>query len=158
MYKKLLLAAALMLAGTTAYSIEGWMNVHLASSHIQPVYYDKGQPRIYNQNNFGIGLAIPVSEKLDAITGFYDNSYNETSIYAGVNYHTANKYGLSAGINLGLVSGYDDTPNTDYKVIVMLVPHITYAVKNLRTEFGFIPSYGVEGKTSAMTLTVGTRF
>ena len=147
-----------MLVGNTAYSIEGWMNIHLASSHVQPAYYDKGKPHPYNKHNFGIGLAMPISTKLDAITGFYDNSYNETSIYAGVNYHTANKYGLSAGINLGLVSGYEDTPSTDYKIMIMLVPHITYAVKNFRAEFGLIPSYVTAGEISAMSLTIGTRF
>ena len=146
------------LISTQANAFNGWMNIHLGSSHAQSQYVEKGELQEYNEKNFGIGLALPVTSKLDVLSGFYENSYNKTSVYAGVNYHSPNNYGLSVGLNSGFVTGYDDTANNDSKIAVMLVPHVTYAVKNFRAEVGFIPSLGIENRTSVVAFTVGSRF
>jgi len=158
MYIKALLAVFIMVFSTHVYAIEGWMNLHLGSNHLQPDYVQDGKLHDYNEKNFGIGLAIPVSSKLDVVSGFYENSYNNTSVYAGVNYHTADNYGFSVGVNSGLATGYDGTPYTKDKVVFMVVPHLTYAVKNIRTEVGIVPSTGVNNRTPVMTFTVGTKF
>jgi len=62
------------------------------------------------------------------------------------------------GINSGIVTGYDGTPKTTDKVVPMFVPHVTYAVKNLRAEVGLVPSLGIANRTPVMVFTIGTRF
>lgn len=153
-----LLAVFFVVVSSQAHSFDGWMNVHLGSSHLQPDYVQDGKLHDYNEKNLGMGLAIPVSPRLDVLSGFYENSYNKTSVYAGVNYHTANNYGFSVGVNSGVVTGYGGTPNTKSNVALMIVPHVTYAVKNFRAEIGIVPSVGVDNRTPVMTFTIGSRF
>jgi len=153
-----LLAVSLLIASTRVYAFDGWMNLHLASNHRVPDYVQDGKLHNYNEKNLGMGLAIPVTPRLDAVSGFYQNSYNNTSFYAGANYHTADNYGFSVGVNAGVVTGYDGTPNTNHELALMIVPHVTYALKNLRADVGYVPSMREDNRTSVFMFTIGTKF
>ena len=155
---KPLLVAATILTSTPVYAFNGWMNIHIGSLHSESEYEQDGEFRSYNNNNYGIGVALPLSEDIEFVTGFFDNSYNKTSVYLGNNLHTSNQYGFSAGIITALVTGYDETPNTRQKIILTLVPHVTYSLKNVRAELGIMPSLGSDNRAPALTLTIGTRF
>lgn len=136
---------------TQTLSFDGWLNAHLASFHHQSEFE-------YNEKNIGLGLALPTSPELDLLIGFYENSYNKNSVYAGFKRHTANNYGFSVGIAAILVSGYDETRYGSGKVIPTFMPQLTYTVKNIRVEVGVIPSFGKRDYTAISTLTVGSRF
>ena len=155
---KLLAAVFLLLISTQAYSYNGWMNIHLGSHHIQSYYKVNGEPHPYNEANFGMGVSLPITSNIDALTGFFENSYNKTSAYVAANIHTANSRGFSVGVNSGIVTGYGNTPVKGEKLRLMILPHVTYALKNFRTEIGYAPSFGIEGNTSIVVLTIGTRF
>ena len=154
----LLLAATVLVFSTSVHSFNGWINFHVGSHHLQPYYKVNGEPHPYNEANFGIGVALPISSNIEASTGFFENSYNKTSAYVAANLHTANSRGFSVGVNSGIVTGYENTPVNGDKLRIMVLPHVTYALKNFRTEVGYAPSFGIEGSTSIIVLTIGTRF
>ena len=154
----LLLAAIILFFSTSVHSSNGWINIHLGSHHLQSYYEVNGEPHPYNEANFGMGVSLPIASNIDALAGFYENSYNKTSAYVAANLHTANSRGFSIGVNSGIVTGYGNTPVKGEKLRLMLLPHVTYALKNFRTEIGYAPSFGIEGSTSIIVLTIGTRF
>lgn len=132
-------------------SSEVWLNTHLASYHHQAQYE-------YNENNLGLGISYPLSPEFDLVTGFYENSYNKTSYYAGYRRHTADNYGFSVGISAVVVTGYEDTRYTSASAIVMFLPNLTYSLKNFRVELGIIPAFSKRDYTAVTTFTIGTKF
>ena len=158
MHLRLLTLVFLLFTSTQVYSFNGWMNIHLGSHHLKPSYKEKGDVRSYNETNLGVGLSLPITPKLDALAGFFENSFNKTTAYAGVNYHTVNSRGFSAGLNTGVASGYEGTINSENKLLLMFIPHITYTLKNIRAEIGYIPSFGKENHTSVVVFSIGTQF
>lgn len=88
----------LMLMLPTASMADFAIDIHGLSHH-----FDDGH---YNEQNTGIGLAYG-GDSIRGIAGFYKNSFNERSTYAGAELMSSGyvRFGLSAG----LVYGYTRT-------------------------------------------------
>lgn len=155
---KTVVVATLLIFSTQAYSLDGWLDVHLTSFHSNRTYIDQsGNDVEYNQNNFGLGLSLPVNSYIDARAGFFENSYDNTTVYAGADFHTNSNKLISAGINAGLASGYKNTPAKTSTLTPMLVPCLTFKVKNFRTQIGYIPAIDPK-QVAVWTISVGAKF
>lgn len=155
---KTIVVTMLLVISTQVHSLDGWLDIHLASSHAESTYNDQsGNDVEYNQNNFGLGLSLPVYANIDARTGFFKNSFNNTTVYLGADFHTNSNKLISAGLNTGLASGYKDSPVHTSTLTLMLVPYLTLKVKNFRTQLGFIPAIDPK-QVAVWTLTVGVQF
>ena len=148
----------LLVFSTQAYSLDGWLDIHLTSIHSDPTYIDQsGNDVEYNQNNFGLGLSLPVNSNIEARAGFFENSFNNTSVYVSADFHTNSNKLISAGINTGLASGYKNTPAKTSTLSPMLVPYLTFKVKSFRTQIGYIPAIDPK-QVAVWTISVGAKF
>ena len=75
------------------------IEIHLGSSHARDSRFSDV---VFNEENLGIGRECKGWQY-----GFYENSYNKTSLYAGL----VKPIGQYAGVKLGLVTGYADNIN-----------------------------------------------
>lgn len=158
MKTKIIIATVLLLISTQAFSYDGWLNIHLGSSHEKRTYIDQsGNDIEYNQKNFGLGLSVPAYSNIDARAGFFENSFNNTSYYAGADFHYNTSRYITVGVNAGVASGYEHSPVRSSALAPMFVPHVTMKVKNFRTEIGYVPSFD-EKQVAFWTFTIGTRF
>lgn len=154
----MLLVTILLAVSRQANAYTGWLDIHLTTSHAHRTYTDQfGNNIEYNQNNLGLGLSLPVYSNIDARAGFFKNSFNNTSMYAGADLHmNANRY-ITVGVNAGVASGYENSPANTSTLAPMLMPHITIRINNFRSEIGYIPSFD-EKQVAFLTFSVGTRF
>ncbi len=155
---KTIVVTLLFVFSTQAHSLDGWLDIHLASSHANRTYVDQsGNDVKYNQSNLGLGLSLPVNANIDARAGFFENSFNKTTVYLGADFHTnSNKY-FSAGINTGLASGYKNTPANTSTLTPMLVPYVNFIVNNFRAQLGLIPAIDPK-QVTVWTVSVGIKF
>ncbi len=128
---------------TAALDIDEWtLDINTGSKHSDDTY---GANNYYNENNDGFGMTFGYSDMLDIKFGYYENSYNKTSLYTGIvlnkDYYIFNKIVISPGIGVMLASGYDDTPMNAPVIAPILHPSIAIGHKNLRSTIGYIP-YG----------------
>ena len=155
---KTIIATMFLTFSTQAHSLDGWIDVHLTSYHSNSTYVDQsGNDVEYNQNNFGLGLSLPVNSNIDARAGFFKNSFNKTSGYLGADFHTNSNKFFSAGINTGLASGYKNTPAKTSTLTPMLVPYLSFKVNNFRTQIGYIPAIDPK-QVAVWTISVGIKF
>ena len=155
---KTIVVTMLLVISTQAHSLDGWLDIHLTSFHANRTYVDQsGNDVKYNQSNLGLGLSLPVNANIDARAGFFENSFNKTSLYAGADFHTNSNKLISAGINTGLASGYKNTPANTSTVTPMLVPYLSFKLKNFRTQIGYIPAIDPK-QVAVWTISVGTKF
>ena len=161
-----LLLISILLTTTPVFALEGWVDIPLVSIHTEDtVTFDTGETVELNELNLGIGITVAPGkysygddkyvpmEYMSYRVGVYNNSYNRTSVYAGINPHTSRYGNIMYGVMLGVVSGYDITPN-DSSLIMAVVPHVSFQGKHMRTEVSFIKGK----KAVALALTVGFRF
>ncbi|MCG6938606.1 MAG: hypothetical protein LJE83_10630 [Gammaproteobacteria bacterium] len=154
----MLLVTLLLVVSKQAYSFDGWLNIHITASHAKRTYMDKtGNNVEYNQNNFGLGVSLPYNSNIDVRAGFYDNSFNATSVYAGADLYVNPSRFVTVGVNTGVATGYENTPAHTSTLAPMLMPHITFKMKNFRTEIGYVPSFDPK-QVAFWTFSVGTRF
>lgn len=138
-----ILISAVILLATGNGAIADYLDVNLASYHSSS-WYD------YNNNNLGLGYSKGLSQNLELITGFYENSFYTQTVYGGVDLHTSDRRGFRAGISLGIATGYISP--------FFALPNITYRVGNIRTKIGYIPEIGGDTQSNAVTLQVGYKF
>jgi hypothetical protein len=122
--------------------------------------------RKFNSANFGLGLKYGLAKYADAFVGFYDNSYDKTSFYGGVNikrdFHPGGgKFRVAPGLKLGLVTGYAGTPDNDAAwgpgdTAPMAIPNIEVGYGSVYTNAGYIPAVG-ENSTWAVMVQGGIR-
>lgn len=140
-----------------------WGEYHVGSNHSKPGYnqtthyrgigggYTETKFVKYNEQNTGGGLVYEVSDTFEVSTGFYKNSFNNTTLYGAVDFHMYRTYPVAFGITIGRVSGYRDVPGaTDY----MALPNIVFGTDKVRVKVGYIPF----GDVKVTTLTVGLAF
>jgi len=149
-----LIAIGLLLIWQDAHSDVGqiWGEYHVGSVHSQSYWYDENHSRHeFNEDNTGGGISYEASNHVEFGAGFFRNSYNNTSVYAGIDLHSDARRPLRIGISVAPITGYRDTPmNSDW----MLLPNVVTKVGNVRTKIGWIPV----GKVKVLTLTVGIGF
>ncbi len=127
----------------SAMDPEDWsLDINGLSWHSERRYVENGESSKYNQTNLGLGGSYGWSADLDLKLGFFDNSYEKNSFYAGVYWHRDFYYGnwtVAPGIALLLVTGYDDTPENAPAVAPLAIPGISFGHRALKLNFGFVP-------------------
>lgn len=134
-----------------------WVDLHVGSLHTKnTVEDDLGTVYDLNPINIGIGLTYTPDNKdaSDVRFGGYLNSYEDLSVYVGLNPHTSYDKDWAVGVVIGLVTGYENAPDTNADIMAMFVPHVTYLFDNYRAEVSFV--YG--RASSALGLTMGVMF
>ena len=86
----------------------------------------------FNENNLGLGYNADNGFS----AGFYDNSFNKTSVYAGATFQTQQKY-LNVGITVGGITGYEHI--TGMTVTPMAMPFVTAGTETVKVKVGYIP-------------------
>ena len=159
--KHLMLLAALVSIPAHASDIDFWLDIHVRSIHPSiDVVYPKvdgvviDEPMEPNESNFGIGLSFPIGEHTELRTGFFQNTWDITSFYGAAHWHTGGP--VAVGLTLGLVTGYDETPQTEMPLMPMAVPTVMFTASRARAEVGYIPP--LAGLYEAITFTLGVAF
>jgi len=106
---------------------EIWATLSLHSYH--------SKRHTYNENNLGAGLeysssSFPQGTRL--VTGFYDNSFNRETVYAGVSYTPLTFGNFHFG---GLAVGVTNYPNTSFLGAFAL----EYEHKKIGVNLFFVP-------------------
>lgn len=113
----LFLLIALLMLPLQSHSFE--VEAYLTSTHTQRDKYwnEEGtEQQDFNDNNYGLGLKLPVSGNWSSVTGYYKNSYHNNSVFTGVDYGKTQKVSWQRntrwfyGARALMVTGYDDTP------------------------------------------------
>ena len=129
---------------TFALEANEWtMDFNTSSFHTSPTYANN---KYYNEENNGFGFTYGYSEMLDVKVGYFENSYNKSSVYGGfvLNkdfYFLNNNLVVSPGMGLLLTTGYDDTPVDVPPVVPLLHPTISIGHRFVRSTIGYLP-YG----------------
>ena len=151
---KTLIMFTILVAMSQNVVAKNWINIHVASKHERESYQDgKGNEIHYNENNFGIGFSYSLVSYIDAKGGFFKNSYNKTSWYAGLDMHTSYNNLFAVGIDVGAATGYDETPVSDTKIVPIAMPHLSLIFKNFKFQLGYIPPVSPK-LTSVLTFSV----
>lgn len=114
----------------------GWLMSGFLSKHF-------GTDKNFNENNTGIGY----KSNDGWLGGYYKNSLNKDSLYAGKEFQTDPLIGdkLRLAIVLGMVSGYNKP------VQPLALPEVLYGNKEHELALGLIPSIkGVTPPTAAL--------
>tara|TARA_B100001750_G_C15515534_1_gene606806 strand:- start:783 stop:1334 length:552 start_codon:yes stop_codon:yes gene_type:complete len=133
----------------------------------------------YNENNdivtLKLGRMYPINENwsysLTAGVTAFKNSYDEDSQGGGFGvewlYALYPEWGLYGGVDLGLVSGYEDHVDNDWHLLGDLIP---FMVLNAGAEYEFAPDLptlrgglkyvpaSIVESDDVMALTIGTRY
>lgn len=142
LYTGTLLVASL---SPTAYAMDrgDWsLDINGLSWHSERRYSDNGQTLKYNQTNLGLGGSYAWSDDLDLKLGYFENSYREDSLYAGVYWHRDFHFGdwtVAPGIALLLISGYEDTPENAPVVAPLAIPGVSFGHRAAKLNLGFVP-------------------
>jgi hypothetical protein len=141
----LAVACVLLVSSSTAAPGDFWFDVNVASRHSSRDYRWRGQVQRFNQNNLGLGATYEVNCWCDVKGGFFRNSYDKTSVYAVGNAKwtlvTRPNWSLAPGVALGLVSGYQNTPEQTGEVAPWGMVSMTVGIgERWRVNLGYIPS------------------
>ena len=155
MVKKLLCLSLLLVSVQIQALEQGEWNfdLNVASKHSEESY-GSGD---YNEENWGLGASYGYWDNLDLKFGFFENSYDKTSVYAGAFYHKDFYFGdwtVAPGVGLLLATGYDDTPENAPVVAPILMPAITFGHRAVKANVGLIPF----GQVKAATLQLQFNF
>lgn len=115
-------------------------------------HYGDTQGYDFNESNSGVGYQHDITPQFAVIGGVYDNSYNRTSVYAGAAVTTNPRRTFSVGLQGGIVTGYDDTPQGTGVVTGYVLPFVRARRGLVFAEIGWIPPLTGIG---AITYSVG---
>lgn len=133
----------LLCANACALDVYEWtMDINTGSKHSDTSY---AANQYYNEENKGFGVTYGYSNHIDIKFGFFENSYYNTSVYAGAvlnqDFYLFNNLVVSPGLGLMLSTGYDDTPIDAPVIAPIFHPSISFGLKSMRSTIGYIP-YG----------------
>lgn len=158
--KTSLLIFVFALTASAAHALDQgqWtLDINGASWHSENSYFHGGQNRQYNESNLGLGLSYGFHDNLDLKVGFFDNSYQKTSVYAGAfahwDFYTQDRqWVISPGAFLLLASGYENTPEN--APAIAPVPGFAVGVghRKLRLNLGYIPFGQVQLATAQLQI------
>ncbi len=141
-----------------------WLDLNVASKHTGASEYTyNGKTEDFNETNLGAGLSYDIDGTFEATGGFFRNSYDKNSMYAGVKAKRdffVNKVVLTPGLTVGLVTGYDNTEANGRQFQPLAVPNVTAAVGRFRGTVGYIPLRLVSSAagTDVVTFQLGYKF
>ncbi len=147
------------------------------SRHSESRYVEDGVSREYNETNLGLGASIEWREWRDLVRrsawarwiddagidadlkfGFFDNSYDDISFYAGSFLHRdlgSGNWRLAPGIAVLLMSGYDDTPEDAPTVFPIAVFGLEVGHRAVKLNIGYAPWGEVDVVTAQLQLVPG---
>lgn len=139
--KRIALAFALFVVNNTVMA-ESWLDINLTSDHSMGYYIQNGKRHTYNEHNYGFGITNELTDNLDFRAGVFENSFYRTSFYGAVNLKKefGNDIKIVPGINIGLVSGYKGTIESNSTLRTMVIPNMSIQVFYFRANVGYIPS------------------
>ena len=130
------------------------IDIHGKSHHFDRCY--RFCTKNYNETNLGLGLAYKVNEHIDLMGGFYQNSFNNRSTYAALNFGQTIGY-FTPGIMLGGITGYTFDGRDQRDIGLAVLPNVSLDVDRFQLNMGFIPkNFG--GKSAVLTFRAGIRF
>ena len=140
-----------------------WLDVNVGSRHSEDRYLWRGQVREYNERNLGLGLGYEWRSWLEAKAGWFENSYEKTSVYAVVNAKWdlagRSRWLVAPGISGGLITGYHDTPEQTGTVAPWGLLTLSLGNENRwRVVLGYLPSQlALENSVDVATLQLSWR-
>lgn len=142
--KRMSIVVAILSASQPAFATDSlYIDVNGFSLHSKQYYSYQGERKEYNQDNAGLGLSKQWNDNADLTAGFYKNSYDKMSAYGGANAHLNFKSGSVSwrpGVCVGLVTGYDNTPDHAGVVRLMVMPNVAISVGDLGIKVGYLPA------------------
>ena len=106
----------------------------------------------HNERNFGVGIEQDVRPGLRAVVGFYDNSFNRTTIYLGVAFMPLHIGDFSFGLVGALASGY----SSDRRFLPIALPVVQYERSGWGANIGVVP--GTKESPGVVGLQLKVRF
>lgn len=106
-----IIVCAMLLLGIRPAGADTWGVATLRSYHTDRAVE-------HNERNFGLGIEHDIAANTRLIVGFYDNSFDRTTVYAGVAYAPWCAGPFRFGVLAAFGSGYGDRP---YPVILPAV-------------------------------------
>lgn len=132
------------LFNTRADAAETWLTATVASYH-------HNRERGYNERNFGLGLERKLEENWSAIGGWYRNSYDNTSIYAGTAWMPIHRGYFHFGIAGGAVTGYS------HVIGAFAFPTVAVQGKQVGMNIAIVPSLNRPFSVIGLQLKVNLR-
>jgi len=134
---------------------EWTLDLNGASWHSERNYTYQGETSRYNQSNLGLGVTYAAHDNVDVKAGFFENSYDKTTLYAGIVLHqdfksADNQWILSPGFALLLASGYDDTPENTPAITPLGAFTLSAGHRVLRVTLGYAPFGEVDVVTAQL--------
>lgn len=136
-----------------------WLDLNLSSYHSREGYFFRGDYHTYNSRNFGIGVTYDYRSWCSIKGGWFENSYDKTSVYALINpYYDFLKsadWRIAIGVGVGAVTGYHDTVDALPPISPMGILTLTVAdERRWHVSIGFIPFRELLGSDHADVLTL----
>ena len=163
---KVLFILALTVPLLTAYEVNAgdlWLDVNVASYHVDAdSYCYQGECDDFNELNYGLGLSYTMDDLIEWQAGFFRNSYDQHSNYAGIKFKhdfINGDFAVTPGILVGGVTGYDDTGVEASVVQMMALPSLSVSYADVRATIGYLPLKLIaEDSTDVVTFQLGYRF
>ncbi len=122
---------------------EGAENDLYIDANITSKHLDGGT---HNQKNLGLGLSYDYTKHIEFKLGFYDNSFDVTSVYSLTNFYYDWRKNVRLGFAVGLVSGYRGTAGemknfeVQYNLQAMVLPSIDLHNNEYHMIIGMLPN------------------
>ena len=138
------------------------LDINGASRHSKDTYRYQGKTHKYNESNLGAGLTYGVNKYVGVTAGFFDNSYYQTTVYAGVKLGYDIVFGdvvVSPGVQAGYASGYADTPVQSSSLQPVVLPNLRVSYRGVGVTVGYVPrvASGVTDSVSVVTVQLNIR-
>lgn len=127
-----------------------WINVGAHSEH----FGKKIGARDFNDNNLGLGIEYRTSNSYAYTLGYYNNSLDHPTHYAGLFYQPLHWGYARFGAVVGLMDGYPDMNNGNYFLAAM--PAVSVEYKQIGMNLLFIPP--LPQVVSAVAIQIKFRF
>lgn len=137
-----------------ALDVYEWtLDINTGSKHDSKTY-GRNNSKTYNETNNGIGFTFGYTHSIDIKLGYYENSYNKTSVYGGAvlnkDFYFHNDFVISPGFGFLMATGYEGTVKNAPALAPMLHPSISFGFRTLRSTIGYIP-YGTNNVLTFQT-------
>ena len=119
--------------GSTTQLNKLWINVGAHSEH----FGKKAGTRDFNDNNLGLGIEYRTSTTYAYTLGYYNNSLDHPTHYAGVFYQPLQWCYARFGAVVGLMDGYPEMNNGNY--FLAAIPAVSVEYKRIGMNLLFIP-------------------
>jgi len=132
-----------------------YLDINGFSKHSSEYYSYQGEKNKYNSVNPGLGITMNIAKYADVFAGFYDNSYYQTSVYAGVNLKvpfTISEIGIAPGVAVGGISGYEDTPLETQKISALVLPNLVFSYRNAGIRISYVPKVKTSEDRNAVSV------